>query len=721
MFYGTPGWSPTTTRKVLPLNLGITKTTQALHHRSFIRFIVSGFLLLSIYLSHRKYQTLWLQNIKISSQDNLDDRLWSLDHQSKPSSSEIWESFGRSSQTSKSAIKSPYRPRPTSSQRRLSLSCTESWISKGEKCTDLKPAPIDLIWTWVNSSASSSTPTTDGYNLRHHEEEEGEKYLFREHDELRYSLRSTLDSLPAQEVRSRQVISAVDPVTGLGSLPSWFDRKKTSSSDGLSFVHHSDLFKIHRDQLIKRYNWLKSVLPSHNSLAIESQISNLVNLGDNLIYLNDDCFLLNRFSLGDFATEFWGPVFRIQWDLFVDDDSLEGRNSPGDLGEWTSLKYTNWLLSQRFGKRTRRYLSHTSKVLGVESLREVSNIWYSEIDETATSNFRGQKKEINTPFLTTWYHIEKHREALLHSFIILRSDVDSDGILSLSEWNQMLNEIGIEQTSANNSSELIKIDRPYRPIQSEKIYAGQGAPKQTNYFWFSSDGFPLFGNGGKLPSNYSSFEDGTKEQFCTINIKECFSTGPGSSSESVLKKIAFEKPQCGDCVIASLVGKSGTSGGMEAFLPPSTFQTTISRWRSEPEVTSYANFEKTSKDVRFISPSSWTSRIQRMIYRDKRTWAIRNIQRYQYVLGSSNIVFDAITFPKASKEVLSKIKSFKSNETIYETNSEETQSSSTRKPKMDGWMITINDRIPSGGNPIVESLFSNWLKTLWPIKSNWEL
>lgn len=64
---------------------------------------------------------------------------------------------------------------------------------------------------------------------------------------------------------------------------------------------------------------------------------------------------------------------------------------------------------------------------------------------------------------------------------------------------------------------------------------------------------------------------------CTLDLVDCFgedflSTSISAKDVSVdatFKRIAFEKPQCGDCLISLLVGQSGEKG-LEAFLPPAS-------------------------------------------------------------------------------------------------------------------------------------------------------
>jgi hypothetical protein len=77
-------------------------------------------------------------------------------------------------------------------------------------------------------------------------------------------------------------------------------------------------------------------------------------------------------------------LIRIQLSLgssssFFVDVFKEERTSHSSLEFARQTKTGNYLLSQRFGSRERRYLSHLPKVLNIHIMREVSEIWKEEI------------------------------------------------------------------------------------------------------------------------------------------------------------------------------------------------------------------------------------------------------------------------------------------------------------------------------------------------------
>ncbi|KAA1085941.1 hypothetical protein PGT21_024958 [Puccinia graminis f. sp. tritici] len=667
-------------------------------------------------------------------------------------------------------IQIPSSIQPTSAQEALSSRAAEAWLSRGIILSGSEPLtptrPIDLLWTWANDSAP--IPIEQPARIP-------SAYLYRQHDELRFSLRSSLQSLPEGFVRSRLIITADQPISPPStenstpqithSRPNWLPTLPIEHlSPPLILKHHSHIFRfIHPHKLLQAAQWSKNYLPSHNSLAIESQFGHLDGIRDNLLYLNDDCFFINKFSQGDFASELFGPVFRIQFDLKVADDQEDRSGTDPARGEWPSLGYSNYLLSQRFGSRERRYLSHLPKVLNIHIMREVSEIWKEEIFLTASSRVRGQRRELNMMFLTTWYQIEKHREAMLHSFIMLQSDANQDGLISVHEWGAMMKRIG-----AREEGGMIEVTKPLRPRRGVvEDGLGDSKPRETDYGWLSSDGYPLVGPDPAEVPDYRHRAPAGSKTFCRLNVTDCFlrpvvNSGdfPGSS-ESLLRRIASERPECGDCLLALLVGQQ--PAGFDALLPPKSFRTTLAKW-VEPKALAgrpFASFYKRAPHTSFFSsPFPRASRFARRAFLidDPRMWAVRNIQRYQYVLGTSSSSsslrsafvrkpggvfliwlfhffcggwgrigntpsrFDVLTTYSTSRKVLTNLstKFNKINKPSSSSSSSSLRATKEAPAAQRALLVTINDRIFGPHLAQVHDLFTAWLHASWPTPAPWE-
>ncbi|KAJ7123056.1 hypothetical protein C8R44DRAFT_876248 [Mycena epipterygia] len=520
-----------------------------------------------------------------------------------------WRSFSPPD----SYLIAPFAVEPTLAQR---LPCVEQWVSQGQVC-ESEDGRVDVLWTWINGSEPILADTRNQVVAAAEQGPHPPVFLgsrqthFRTHDEMINSMRSVLKSMPSGLVQKYILVTADVAADDseelrLGSVPTWLD---INHGTGLQVLHHSDIFRIPESLLPSDADaerqgraWRDRIVPSFNSLAIESQLVNIPNLAPTLFYLNDDCFLLKPLSTADFETSLYGPVFRIQFDLAVK-SKPPGVVSMGidKEGEWPGLEYTNWLLDQRFGKRQRRYLHHVAKVLSTPIMREAAAVWADEIAKTGETRFRGHGPQTNLIYLTTWYTIEKHREALLYSFIVLRADTDSDGVFSPAERQTLMDGLGSGkipiQLREGGSSHYIELNL---------MRAGLASPKETHYEWLSSDGYPLV----------RTVREGSSAH-CAIDVDLCFA--PGTPIE-LFKRVAFEKPDCGDCLIAHLINRSGPQG-LAAFLPPPKAPSA-----PPPQTPSLAT---RWQDVEFPSGMG-------------REFAVNSIQRYTYVVGSSPMQFLAL-------------------------------------------------------------------------------
>ncbi|KAJ7265968.1 hypothetical protein B0H12DRAFT_1230364 [Mycena haematopus] len=515
-----------------------------------------------------------------------------------------------------SYILKPFVIEPTLAQR---LPCVDQWLSQGQPCEFPEHPKVDAVWTWVNGSEAVLDATRNQLveaqtTGAHHARVRGARTThFREHGEMVNSMRSVLKSMPSSLVRNYILLTADVPADDteelrLGAVPIWLNTSHLN--DQVKVLHHSDVFRTLESSVTaadsQALAWRDRFVPSFNSLAIESQLANIENLAPTIFYLNDDCFLLKPLSGADFETPLYGPVFRIQFDLEVP-SRAPGAPVHGDReGEWPGLLFTNWLLDRRFGKRRRRYLHHVAKTLSTPIMREAAAVWAEDVAKTAEARFRGQGYQVNLVFLTTWYTIEKHRESLLYSFIMLSADADADGTFSPAERRTLID--GLE---SGKIPVALRDGGSAHSVDLNLQRAGLEAPKHTKYAWFSSDGYPLIRTIRTNPKSSA--------QHCTIDVEECFPSN-SSSSVDIFRHVAFEQPDCGDCLIVHLIRRSGKAG-LSAFLPPAN-----ATKASSPQSPSLAN---TWQDATFFSGMG-------------REYAVNQIQRYTYVVGNSPMGFLAL-------------------------------------------------------------------------------
>lgn len=272
----------------------------------------------------------------------------------------------------------------TRSQRVMNRACADLWIARGQVCNTMPDqikshvargddGKLDVFWTWINGSE----PHLSELRTIAAEEDNAQKkkvkkpdagaaeHHFRDHDELRFSMRSVYQNVPSHLIRQLHLFTSSLPYTStnisidddemqtrgrMGHIPTWLDLSKNDiEKPAINIIHHWENFKVTENVLAKAgfpsgdvgaRMWRDKFLPTFNrcvalsdivslltrfrsSLTIESQFPHIEEFKDTLLYLNDDYFITRHLRSGDFATVLYGPVFRIQrsWKIgFIDLD-----------------------------------------------------------------------------------------------------------------------------------------------------------------------------------------------------------------------------------------------------------------------------------------------------------------------------------------------------------------------------------------------------------------
>ncbi|GAA5932899.1 hypothetical protein JCM1841_005189 [Sporobolomyces salmonicolor] len=684
-----------------------------------------------------------------------------------------------------SSLYSPhYTPqplRPTLSTSSFPSSrCVDLYVSRGVHCAELRSRwsgehqpKLDIIWTWTNGSSGELMASwrekvssevgwkrwarrakTSLSQLRRRALGGSVVKHFREHDELRFSLRSVLSSLPSTQLSTLHLVvgdtpshppssraPTIDPTnfphstdyyasTRYAQLPHWIalpaiefsetrTRFRSSDQTRLKVHPHSELFKSGAGGLEQARHWQDQVLPSFNSLAIESQLANIDTEATTALYLNDDFFLLQPLSVADVESPLSGPIFRMQRDLLVGGVAPEKVTDDGD-GEWRGLDISAWLLDERFGKRRRPYLIHVAKTVSIPMLKEMQSVFLDALTKTAEARFRGKAPiEVQTMYLYTMYTVEKHREALLWSFLIARSHPSLTGVYTPSEREALLSSLGYDSSVSPSS---LSVAAPHRnslvSLHDGYRTTGLARPKETDLEFTSQDGYAFFGLDGGVagvpaykkgwPSFNSNGVDASSEAepVCTLNLTTCFGSdfldierGGDVSVQEIFRRVAFERPQCGDCVIALLVGRSGEKG-LEAFVPPPSEEGDADdeEEKEPPEVNAVGMSGTKWSEVEFDTslPAQQGSRRRR---------ATSLIHRYAYTIGTSPASFKSIRYGGAS--LTSGLDALSS------------PAGTDRRPAF----VALNDDVAGTTSRVTEDVdrrMGDWFRTTWPDATRWE-
>ncbi|KAI5478002.1 hypothetical protein MNV49_005694 [Pseudohyphozyma bogoriensis] len=513
--------------------------------------------------------------------------------------------------------------------------CLDLWVSQGEICEEMKgwfegegrQPKLDVVWTWVNGSESERLADWKSFV-----EESWVKRVV------------------------RRVKRAIKP-----DLSRHF--RATAPSEE------------------RAEEWRADVLPSFNSLSIESMLPNIPSLGDTVLAMNDDFFTFRDLSHTDVASPILGPVYRMQRGFNVG-PSAPGTSTADPEGEWKSLGMAAWLLDQRFGKRERPYLSHVARSLGTEVWREVKGVWEEEAVLTA--------------------------ETSLWSFFFGRVDTDQDGLYTPHDRASLLSYLTpLSSPPLSSPPTELHIPAPIRETLSSLLentydHVGLSRPNATEIEFSSMDGYAYFEAGKEYkrrvpwPSWRKTEEEGEGERptVCTINVETCFGAGwlegEGKSSvEEVFKRVAFEKPECGDCVIVALLGQA--KKGLEAFLPP-----------PDPNATAVDAVSSPSSPIAIgLTPSYLTSSFLLPPTPNPRSRCISLIQRYSYTIGNSPLAFYSMRSAGGFQVAANRM-------------------DREGKPAF----LALNDDVKGNVKVLVERLdraFKEWMGKQLPERSAWEL
>ncbi|RHZ86594.1 hypothetical protein Glove_48g72 [Diversispora epigaea] len=507
----------------------------------------------------------------------------------------------------------------------------EEWISKriyDSNRGSFNNTKFDMLYTWVNGSDQRHREMRKKYRKVRDREN-----WYRDFDELRYSVRS-IEKYFKRFINKIWIITTdYDNNDDEIQTPSWLNTSWRDSDPRVELIRHSEIFND------------VSVLPTFNSLAIESQMMNNPKLKDKIIYFNDDMFMGKDLAPSDFWTPLYGYKFHIQHDLTV--PIQHGRYS----GEWFSLYHTNMLLCKRFGYRKRAYVAHSVHVLSKSILKEISEEWAKEFHTTSSHRFRYMDPDIHTTFMFAHYVIEKHRETLLKSFLILKNDVNHNFKWELSERQEILRSLGSGVSIGNDRKTLNNYDDIIKS-------AGIEISSELKYFWSSMDGYP-YAIG--LPFNSTNSSNSSNNDVlqtlnpndhppskrkCKIDFVYCFGKDfmneriKSVDVKNIFNRIAYERLECGDCIIQHIVKSSGDLG-LESFLPPPPIKKSF-------QSNTYDTLKSCGKfDL------------------DYRSFAISQLYKYSYVIGENSFSFILLRNFRLSLKDLKKLESANPKPSIF--------------------------------------------------------
>ena len=217
---------------------------------------------------------------------------------------------------------------------------------------------IDMVFSWVDGS-SGEWQKARAARMQSYVVGEGDDSVarFRQVDELRYALRSVHMFAPWV----RRIFVATD-----SPRPAWL-----AEHPRVTFVRSEEFFAD------------PSVLPTHNSHAVESQLHHIDGLAEHFLYSNDDMFF-GRPVRPDMFFSPGGVSQFIESPTRIGLGSNDTRRSGFENGARVNRK----LLLGRFGRMTVRHLDHAPTPLRRSVLAQLEAEFPEDFTRTAASRFR---------------------------------------------------------------------------------------------------------------------------------------------------------------------------------------------------------------------------------------------------------------------------------------------------------------------------------------------
>ncbi|HWI32354.1 MAG TPA: stealth conserved region 3 domain-containing protein [Microbacterium sp.] len=217
---------------------------------------------------------------------------------------------------------------------------------------------IDMVFSWVDGS-SSDFQRQRALQMQEYVVGEGDDgpTRYRHVDELRYALRSVHMYAPWV----RRIFIATD-----SDRPDWLaDHPK------VTIVRSEEFFAD------------PSVLPTHNSHAVESQLHRIDGLAEHFLYSNDDMFFGRPVTPDLFFTSGGLSTF-VEAPVRIGAGPARAHRSGHDNG----LRVNRALLQQRFGRIITRDLQHCAAPMRRSIAAELENEFADDYARTAASRFR---------------------------------------------------------------------------------------------------------------------------------------------------------------------------------------------------------------------------------------------------------------------------------------------------------------------------------------------
>ncbi|GAK66960.1 uncharacterized protein PAN0_015d5185 [Moesziomyces antarcticus] len=456
--------------------------------------------------------------------------------------------------------------------------CWEQWFSKGTVCVRppkqwTEQAKLDLVWTWSNSSLTPQAhdridPARASSSHSHAEASDFLRYSFRSAQQHMHHGFGRVTLLTPDLPKDKLATPALEACT-----------RSYSDAQGVSRNGQRPCWLATEDRVFEAPQLLhnRQVGCSPGSLATscsghwidQDEPYSSALLAAQAPGLSDVRLLVaphHVFARPVSASDFWSPLYGATYRF---DPEVPSAGASPTAGE-EALQKPNALLDARFGARPRRKLRDLPVPVSASILAEMRHIWPDVLRLTPEA----KSTTFDFGFLAAHYVLERHREALLWSFMVAKHDRDADGVFSAAEAEALLKDLNID---AHRAYAAPQVEVPRRGTRSAATVASNLRRAQMperlgkESMMSSMDGLAFL-----IPRSSDAQEGAAAEEaqppVCRLErecVKPLLDAVTGSDRprvSEVLRRVAFQAPMCGDCMLTHLVGQSGEQG-LSAFLP----------------------------------------------------------------------------------------------------------------------------------------------------------
>jgi hypothetical protein len=230
---------------------------------------------------------------------------------------------------------------------------------------------IDLVFSWVDGSSPEYIAARRARQANAVlGEGDDHEARYRQINELKYALRSVYMFAPW----IRRIFIATD-----SPAPEWL-----AEHPSVTIVRSEEFFAD------------PSVLPTHNSQAVECQLHHIEGLSEHFLYSNDDMFFGRPVGPDLFFTP--GGITK-----FIEAETRIGlgENAAERSGFENAARVNRKLLWNRFGRITTRHLEHSAAPLRRSVVAQMEEEFPNEFAKTAASTFRAAD---NISVTNSFYH-----------------------------------------------------------------------------------------------------------------------------------------------------------------------------------------------------------------------------------------------------------------------------------------------------------------------------